>query len=281
MANIIITGANRGLGHEMVKELAEEPPIKPLRIFACARRSPSNVTFKTSPDASVEWQKLDIADAKSVTDLASAIKQSCPEGVDILINNAGINRDPPEGHGKDQAKETIAINYDGTLRMAQAFVPLMRRPGLKELGTSRIVNVSSVGGKLSWVSSDAQRRAFKESSTIDEVQALRDDFLKAVDSGTEKESGWPRSKNYCVSKSLTNAGTQAMAADNKDLLINCCCPGWVQTDMGGLIGSTPAKTLEEGARVPLNLAFGPIKETGKYFKNPSVSDTGKGQVSDW
>lgn len=165
--------------------------------------------------------------------------------------------------------------------MTQAFIPLMRRPGIAELVASRIVNISSVGSKLSgWTQEQSMQQAFKTSSTQEQVRELRDGYLSAVADGSESREGWPKGKSYSVSKSLVNASTRVLAADNKDLLINCCCPGWVQTDMGSMIGQ-PAKTLEEGTRVPLNLAFGPISETGQYWENPSVADTGKGQVSDW
>lgn len=273
-------GANRGLGHELVKELAEHPPIKPLLILACARRPLTSSSFKTSPDAKVEWHKLDIGNKESISDFAETVKKTCPDGVDVLINNAGVNVDPTEGHGVEQAKTTIGVNYEGTASMMKTFVPLMRQPGLPELGESRIVNVSSVGGKIVWAGSDELRRSFKEASTMDQVDKLASQYLQAVESGAESNGGWPKGKSYCVSKSLINASTQVVAAEHRDLLVNCCCPGWVQTDMGGLIG-TPSKTLAEGARVPLKLAFGSYKDSGRYWENPSVSGKGSGQVSDW
>jgi carbonyl reductase 1 len=85
-----------------------------------------------------------------------------------------------------------------------------------------------------------------------------------------------------VSKALINAMTQVLAEENKEVLINCCCVGWCDTDMGGLIGGRPTKTAEEGARVPLNIAFGDIGGvSGKYWENESVSGKGPGKVSDW
>lgn len=265
----------------MVRQLAEKPPIKPLQILACARRPPSSDDIKASPDAKVEWHKVDIGDESSIASFAKTVKQSYPDGIDVLINNAGVNVDPTEGHGVKQATTTVDVNYRGTINMTKAFIPLMRKPGLQQLGHSRIVQVSSVGGKLqSWTSDKKMAQAFKSASGFGEVDGLRDAYIASVESGTESQGGWPTGKSYCVSKSLINAGTEILARENKDLQLNFCCPGWVQTDMGSLIGK-PAKTLEEGTRVPLNVAFGPIKETGKYFENPSVSGKGPGQVSEW
>lgn len=211
----------------MVKELAEKPPITPLRIIACSRRPPPNTSIQSASDANVEWHKLDIGDNLSVSSFAAAMKEKCPGGIDVLINNAGVNLDQTEGHGLQQAKTTVGINYEGTLNMMKTFVPLMRRPGIGELGSSRIVNVSSVGGKIVWAGTDDLRQSFKTASSLRSVDALRDTYLEAVSRGTEERGGWPKGKSYCVSKSLINASSEVIADENKDLLINFCCPGWV------------------------------------------------------
>lgn len=72
----------------MVKELIEKPPVKPLHIFACARKPPSPSPIESSSDVKVDWHKLDIGDHDSISKFASAVKEACPEGIDVLINNA-------------------------------------------------------------------------------------------------------------------------------------------------------------------------------------------------
>lgn len=59
--------------------------------------------------------------------------------------------------------------------------------------------------------------------------------------GTESQNGWPRSP-YGVSKAAVNAFTAILARQNPGLLINACCPGWVLTDMGRLVGPNPPKS---------------------------------------
>lgn len=44
---------------------------------------------------------------------------------------------------------------------------------------------------------------------------------------------------YFTSKAALNAGTRILARDNPQLLINCCCLGWVSTDLGAQAGSAP------------------------------------------
>lgn len=159
----------------------------------------------------------------------------------------------------------------------------MRRPGLDGLGgKSRIVNLSSVGGKLaSGPYGPEIARRLKGSETVEEVEALGREYLEAVKGKCEKTEGWPVGKSYNVSKALLNAASEVVARENGDILTNFCCPGWCDSDMGRLIGQ-PGKTNEEGAKVPLKLAVGDIGQvSGKYWENESVYSKGSGRVAEW
>ena len=86
---------------------------------------------------------------------------------------------------------------------------------------------------------------------------------------------------YAFSKSCVNAMTRILARDHPGLSINACCPGWVKTDMGLLIGKAP-KTPEDGAKVPVRVAFGGIGGvTGAYWANSSVRSKEEGEVQQW
>ena len=63
----------------------------------------------------------------------------------------------------------------------------------------------------------------------------------SVKQGTTKEDGW-NAYPYSVSKACLNAVTIILARENPHLLINACCPGWVDTEMGNIAGSKPPKT---------------------------------------
>lgn len=200
----------------------------------------------------------------------------------MLVNNAGVNIDINTKQSPDRARTTLAVNYHGAVNVTRAILPLLRRPGLKELGgVSRVVNVSSVGGKLSsGPYAEAIGRRLRDAKSLDEVDALGAEYLQAVEQSREKEMGWP-SKNYAVSKALLNSATQILAEQSRgEVLVNCCCPGWCDSEMGQLIGK-PGKTTADGAKIPLKLAFEDVKETGKYWENPSVHDKGSGKVSVW
>lgn len=228
----------------------------------------------------MQWCTLDISNKESINKFAKVVHDEHGATVDVLINNAGVNHDITHDHSLDVANETISINFDGTTAMATAFLPLMRQPALKELGHSRIVNISSVGSKLSNIPSNRLRKEIRQAKSMQQAQSLRDSYLSSVADGTEAKQGWPKGKSYCVSKALINAWTQIAGAENPEVLVNACCPGWLKTDMGSLVGS-PAKSTADGAKIPLKLAFGPINETGRYWENSSVYDTTDGQVAEW
>jgi len=99
------------------------------------------------------------------------------------------------------------------------------------------------------------RDEFLASKTVPDVTKLMESFIGAVEAGNEKSQGWP-SAAYAVSKAGVIGMTRAVAAAEKakgsKVLINSCCPGWVQTDMTKGKGS---KTPDEGAKTPVMLAL--------------------------
>ena len=164
--------------------------------------------------------------------------------------------------------------------------------------TTRIVNVSSTACQLNNYDAAVQQK-FHSVKSIQDVDALADEYVKAVKGGgsAQKDAGFGSPpKSYQVSKALINALTVVLAAQNPDVAINCCCPGWVDTDMGHQVGKPP-KTLEEGARIPVRLAIGDLgakgdtdgglgKESeemvsGRYFGNDGVTDRGWGRAREW
>ena len=148
-------------------------------------------------------------------------------------------------------------------------------------GSGRIVNLSSTASGLSIYSSGiADRFRSAASGGLGDVDELAQEYIASIETGSG--GGWPKGKSYSVSKACINAFTCILARDNGEVTINCCCPGWVDTDMGLQVGSSPSKTPEEGARIPVHLALGDIGDvTGKYWGNDSISGRGVGKVQPW
>lgn len=264
----------------------------PLCLYATSRKG-ENLGFKpTSTETQIKYPKLDIADSKSIQNLALTIKRE-HDSLDVLINNAGVNLDFQ--YSLENVKTTLDTNYRGTLeviqlrelgravrvatyrgalQMCQTFSALLRPKG-------RIVNVSSAGSSLNNYSPELQSRFRNPKMTLPELEDMMQEYQAAVNNGIEQQHGWPR-QSYAVSKAAMNAMTATLARENKGLLINSCCPGWVATDMGKMISPTPPKDPIEGARIPVRLGFGDIGDvTGRYWGNNSISGKGDGEVQEW
>jgi len=161
------------------------------------------------------------------------------------------------------------------LQMCQTFIPLLSKNG-------RIVNMSSIASQLKAYSPEIQARFRDPHATVETLNDIAQDFLRSVEQGNEDVSGFgtPR-RSYSVSKALVTALTAMLARQHPGLSINCCCPGWVATDMGHLVGRAPKKP-DDGATIPLRLAFGDVGDvTGKYWANSSIRGKGDGEVQEW
>ncbi|KAM0797977.1 carbonyl reductase [Usnea florida] len=283
-----VTGANKGIGLAIVRNLALQYPSSafnngPLLVYLCARdKGRGEDAVRTLADdaqlmkagalaqngglTTVKYHGLDIKKTKSIQDFAGFLKKEHPEGIDMVVNNAGIAMN---GFDINVVKETLQCNYYGTLTATRNFLPLIRPGG-------RLVNVSSVVGQLNSKYSEAIRTAFIESKTVNDVTKLMEAFTKAVEQGEEKEQGWP-SAAYAVSKSGVTGMTRAIALEvaeggqtGKGVLVNSCCPGYVSTDMTKHRG---AKTVDQGAQTPVFLACGDIGgRAGEFWQRERVSE---------
>lgn len=263
----VVTGSNRGIGLAIVSQLAQS--TTPLLIYATSR-SGKSLDIAASNDNEIRYAPLDISDAGSVNQLVADL-----EHVDILINNAGINLD--SDYNFTNAKKTLDVNYLGTLRSCQAFLSIMPANG-----RSRIVNVTSGACQLGNYAPTIQKRFRDPSMTLDSLNMMANEYIEAVRNNREEETGWKHVEaSYSVSKSCVTALTAVLARENKGVLINCCCPGWVRTDMGSQVGQG-GKSPKDGAKIPVRLAIGDIDRiSGRYWANDGVENTDDGEVQEW
>ena len=137
MKTILITGAYRGLGHEVARQLSE----RGWKVILSARRR-DQVSAAAAKLKNASFVELDITDESSVARAANEVPQ-----LDVLVNNAAIIAAGDQDILKIQPElvaQTIATNALGALRVSQAFVP-----HLLKSSAGRIVNVSSGAGQLS------------------------------------------------------------------------------------------------------------------------------------
>lgn len=281
----LVTGANKGIGLAIVRNLALQYPSSafnngPLLIYLTARdQSRGEAALASlSQDAqllkakaladhgglsTVKYHGLDISKPKSIEEMAGFLKKEHPEGIDFVINNAGIAMD---GFDSNVVKTTLQCNYYGTLQATTSLLPLIRQGG-------RLVNVASMVGHLNHKYSEAVRQQFLGSKTVEDVTTLMEAFTHAVEVGDQEKKGWP-SAAYAVSKSgvigMTRAIARKEAQSDKAVLINSCCPGYVNTDMTKGRG---VKTVDQGAQTPVLLALGDIGgKAGEFWSKEKVVD---------
>jgi len=274
----VVTGANKGIGRAIVQQLALQYPKSslnngPFLIYLTARdQGRGEAAVKDlEQDAALKQAKalkadgglseikfhlLDITSSSSIKTLADHLKQTHGDGIDFVINNAGIALD---GFNADLVKTTLDCNYYKTLEACHTFLPLLKPTG-------RIVNLGSMAGKLNKYSEEVRNR-FLASKTEEDVTSIMKDFVAAVEAGKEKDAGFP-SAGYAVSKAGLIGGTRALARQEKEkgskVLINTCCPGYVNTDM---TKGNRTRTVEEGAQTPVMLAIHDIQnKTGAFWQ---------------
>ncbi|MEL7241388.1 MAG: SDR family oxidoreductase [Cyanobacteria bacterium J06629_18] len=215
----VITGSHKGLGLAIARKLALKEDI--LVIISSRKESDGQATqqkLKTE-GIEVDYHQLDVTDTSSVNRFIEWVT-STHGGVDILINNAGVN---PSGVSEEASiltakpetiMDTFSTNAIAVLRMCQAVIPLMQQQGY-----GRIVNVSTEMASL---------------------QQIPEDF-------------YPPSPSYRISKVGLNAVATLLAKEikNTNILINNYSPGWMKTDIGG---KDAPFTAEEGAETAVYLA---------------------------
>ncbi|KIX99918.1 uncharacterized protein Z520_04555 [Fonsecaea multimorphosa CBS 102226] len=277
------TGSNKGIGLAIIRQLALQYPHSPLNtgpllLYLTARNEERGQaaleSIKTDPQleraralrihgglTDVKFLPLDIDSQQSIEEFAGRIKQEHPDGIDFLINNAGIAMD---GFNENVVRKTLGCNYYGTLEATQKLLPHIKDGG-------RLVNVASVAGRLSSKYSSSVRSRFLSAKTPEEITQLMEEFSAAVSNGTYQKN-WPGAA-YAVSKAGVIGMTKTIAEQNAQkgskVLINSCCPGYVNTDMTKGRG---VKTPDKGAQTPVLLAIGDIRgANGQFWSDERVS----------
>src|SRR4051794_26018413 len=137
----LVTGANKGIGFEVVRELSRMG----FRVFLGARNVDAGRAAAKKLGGDVAFIELDVSDPQSIRRAAEEMGRQS-DRLDVLINNAGILLDEDKGAltiTPEIFEKTVRTNTLGPWLVTQAFVPL-----LKKSRQPRVVNVSSGGGQL-------------------------------------------------------------------------------------------------------------------------------------
>jgi NAD(P)-dependent dehydrogenase (short-subunit alcohol dehydrogenase family) len=224
----LITGANKGLGYEIARQLGERGAIVLLGARDETRGKAAAAALTAEGLAAVPL-RLDVTAAAAVAAAAAEIDRRYGR-LDILVNNAGIAggfTGPPSAASPDQLREVYETNVFGVVAVTNAMLPLLRRSA-----AGRIVNMSSDVGSLA-LNSDPESQ-FRNYNLI----------------------------TYQSSKTALNAITVAYAKELRDtgIKVNAANPGFTATDMNNHRGH---RSVRQGAVVAVRLAtLGPDGPTG-------------------
>lgn len=269
---IVITGANKGIGRATVAAILDEHP-EAFVFLGSRSRARGEAARETLLQEHPGWADrlvvvaLDVADEASVEAAAATVAGHLGERrLYGLVNNAGI------GLGDTAMREVLEVNTWGPKRVIDAFLPLLEPEG-------RIVNVSSASGPMFVARCDEARAALltKPDVTWSEVEALMRECLRIEEEGGDlaaaglATSSTGSGQAYGLSKACLNAYTIALARENPDLTVNACTPGYIATDLtlpraeGVDPASMGMKPPEEGTKATMHLLFGDPGGSGWYF----------------
>ncbi|HEY8836054.1 MAG TPA: SDR family oxidoreductase [Chthoniobacterales bacterium] len=139
----LVTGANKGIGFEVARQLARQG----FRVFLGVRNAKAGreAAEKLKSEGDIVFLEIDVSNEKSIRTAAEEFARQ-GDRLDVLVNNAGILADEDKGAltiTSEIFETTLRTNTLGPWLVAQAFAPL-----LKKSREPRIVNVSSSGGQL-------------------------------------------------------------------------------------------------------------------------------------
>jgi NAD(P)-dependent dehydrogenase (short-subunit alcohol dehydrogenase family) len=144
MKTVLVTGANKGIGHEVARQLGS----KGFHVFVGARNSEKGQRASEAlrnNGATATFIPLDISDPETVHNAVYLVSAEA-DHLDVLVNNAGVILEEDNSITKidpETVTRTLQTNTLGPLLVTQAFLPLLNRSN-----KPRVINVSSGGGQL-------------------------------------------------------------------------------------------------------------------------------------
>ena len=195
----LVTGANRGIGREVARQLGEHGYEVLLSARDAGKAASAARELAEDTGARFTPVTLDVADPASIAAAAEGMR-SDPGRLDVLVNNAGIGSDFGVSGASpdfDAIQRALDTNFYGAYRLTVAMLELLRQSP-----HPRIVNVSSGMG------------------------------------GVAEMGGWSPGYRVSKAALNSMTRILSTELKGEGFLVNSACPGFVATDMGGPMGAT-------------------------------------------
>ncbi|EIW54618.1 dehydrogenase [Trametes versicolor FP-101664 SS1] len=227
----LVTGANRGIGLEIVRQLLAVPTN--LVVAAC--RAPEKATalaeLQSSAKGALHLVQLDVSDFDNIRALPAQLEPILGStGLDYLISNAGIAIvDSAFTLDPDVFLRVVRTNAAGPALLSQVLLPFLERAP-----TKKILHVSSTAGSIGSVAG----------MQVKEHQMVG---------------------SYAMSKAALNMLAYKQKTEKPEFTVITLCPGWVQTDMGG--EKAALKPEESVAGIIKVITNATTADSGKYLRH--------------
>lgn len=234
MRTVLITGANKGIGFETAKQLAQLGNFVYIGSRDMSTGQKVTDQLKASGIANVAAIQIDVTDIETIR-RAKAELDSQIDCLDLLINNAGISGEQQQrvaDGSMDAIRSLFETNYFGAIQTTQVILPLLRKSS-----APAIINVSSEVGSLT------------------------------MNMSADRRPNWASFSAYGSSKTALNAFTVMLANELRpeNIMVNSVTPGYTATDLNGFKGF---KTVAEGAKPIVQLAMlADPTVTGRFFND--------------
>lgn len=245
MKTALITGANKSIGFETVRQLLQAGYYVYLGSRDGQKGQQAVDQLKSEGFNNVEPVTIDVDDPGSIKSARQTLGQKT-NGLDVLINNAGISGSVLSGPLEtniSEFRQVLETNFFGIIQTTQAFIDLLRQSP-----EPRIVNVTSGLGSLTM----------------------------------QTDPSWPyygiMPAAYVPSKAALNAYTIVLAHHLRDtpFKVNAVDPGYTATDFNNHSG--PGTVPDAAARVVKAAILGSDGPTGQFFSDDNAPETG---ISPW
>lgn len=238
---VVVTGASRGIGYSIGRELAVRMPGASLYMTTRQAQNIQALEATLRRDIgmagdNVRFRMMDLKDKRSITKFTEVIKRK-HKRLDILVNNAAVYHKPPAsvhqafeaGLYSKEVEEIIRTNYLGLRSITESFIPCLSQ-------NSRIINISSHLAHQNKFdvndpkSAELADRFSDPNLTISMLDSLIKQYLSCVKSGKWTSAGWPDCA-YSVSKIAVNSYTRVLQAQlntshgRLGVSVNAMCPG--------------------------------------------------------